>query len=200
VAEPTDDDLLARWRESDRAAGDALFARHFDTVYGFFARRVHGDVSDLVQRTFLGMTEARDRIRGDASVRTFLFVIARRELHAHYEAQARGRALDFGVSSLEDLAPSPSSLLRHRDERALLAEALRRIPVDLQIVLELHYWQDMAGPEIARVIEAPEGTVRSRLRRALESLRERLSELDATRRSEWADEALLESWTRSLRA
>ena len=76
-------------------------------------------------------------------------LIARRELHAFFSQRDRSRAIDFGVSSLEDLHPSPSSLLLHKDDRGLLAEALRQLPVHLQIVLELHYWEDRAGPDIA---------------------------------------------------
>src|SRR6185295_627111 len=101
-------------------------------------------VSDLVQRTFLGLVEARDTMRGEASVRTFLFVIARRELYGFFTQRAKNGAVDFGVSSVRDLAPSPSSVVRRSDERTLLAEALKRIPVDLQIVLELHYWEGLA--------------------------------------------------------
>lgn len=192
----TDDELLAAWQAGDRAAGDELFGRHFDTVFGFFQRRIAGDVSDIVQRTFLALAEGRDALRGDASVRTYLFVIARRELWAHYRRRDRDEALDFGVSSLEDLLPSPSSLLRHKDDRTLLAEAMRRIPVDLQLVVELHYWEGLAGPDIARIVEIPEGTVRSRLRRAIEALRTELETLAGTSRAEWTDEDSLVSWAR----
>lgn len=195
--EPTDDELLGAWQAGDRAAGERLFGRHFDTVYGFFQRRVAGDVSDLVQRTFLGLVEARDRIRGESTVRTYLFVIARRELWAHYDKRDKEREIDFGVSSIEDLLPSPSSLLRRKDERTLLSEALRRVPVDLQLMIELHYWEGLAGPDIARIVEIPEGTVRSRLRRALEALRAELEALATTPRDEWRDEESLASWARA---
>lgn len=195
--DPTDEQLLSLWQAGDRAAGDQLFGRHFDTVYGFFQRRVAGDVSDLVQRTFLGLIEGKDRMRGESTVRTYLFVIARRELWAHYGKRDKESALDFGVSSLEDLMPSPSSLLRHKDEQTLLSEALRRIPVDLQLVIELHYWEGLAGPDIARVVEVPEGTVRSRLRRGIEALRAELERLAGKSRSEWKDEESLVSWART---
>lgn len=194
----SDAELLDAWQAGDHAAGDRLFARHFDTVFGFFQRRMAGDVSDLVQRTFLGLVEARGRVRGESSVRTYLFVIARRELWAHYEKQKRQGALDFGVSSIEDLTPSPSSMLRHKDDHALLGEALRRIPVDLQLVVELHYWEGLAGPEIAKIIDVPEGTVRSRLRRALEALRLKLEEVAGASRAEWGDADRLEVWAAAM--
>jgi RNA polymerase sigma-70 factor (ECF subfamily) len=193
----SDDELVEAWTGGDRAAGDELFSRHFDAIYRFFARKLHADVSDLVQRTFLGLAEARTRFRGEATVRTFLFVIARRELQQFFASRQRHEALDFSVSSLNDLGPSPSSILRRNDERSLLVAALRRIPVDLQIALELHYWESMSGAEIALVLELPEGTVRSRLRRGLEAVREEMEKLAGEARGAWADDESLDGFARA---
>src|SRR5690606_12989864 len=92
----------------------------------------------------------------------------------------------------------PPSHLDARHEQRLLLAALRHIPLDLQIALELHYWEGMAGPELAEVLGVPEGTVRSRLRRAKELLTERLGELadsPALLESTLSD---LDGWARSL--
>lgn len=175
--ETTDAELLEGWRAGDREAGSALFERHFDSLYGFFARKTHGDVGDLVQRTFLGLVEAQDRFRGDASVRTYLFAIARNELYAHWRRGRRDAHLDFAVQSLQDLEPTPSQAAVELQQNRLLLEALRRIPLDLQIAVELHYWEGLTGPEIATVLDVPEGTVRSRLRRGIDLLRDRSREL-----------------------
>jgi len=200
VAPEDDAALLHRWRAGDRAAGDALFDRHFDAIYSFFGRKLGGDVGDLVQRTFSALLEGRDRFRGDASVRTYLFSIARHELYRHFRERSRDQRLSFGVTSLHDLEPTPSARLAERRESRLLLEALRHIPLDLQIAVELHYWEGLSGPELARVLEIPEGTVRSRLRRALEQLRERIELLgsgDALLRSTLTD---LDRWAEALRA
>lgn len=170
-----DASLWQAWCAGDKRAGETLFERYFDAIYGFFERKVQGDVSDLVQRTFLGCIEARERFRGASSFRTFLFAIARHELFAHYRSKRRGAVVDFGVSSLAELAPSPSSVARQRSERDILLEALRGLPLDLQLILELRFWENLSGPDLAVILELPEGTVRSRLRRALEELRQRLS-------------------------
>jgi RNA polymerase sigma-70 factor (ECF subfamily) len=191
--------LLTAWRAGDNQAGEALFECHFDAIYDFFASKLTVDVSDLVQRTFLGCVEAKERFRGEASFRTFLFAIARHELYGHFRAKHRGRALDFGVSSLEELAPGPSSLLHAGTERALLAAALRALPLELQLVLELRFWQGLTGPELALVLELPEGTVRSRLRRAIELLRTHLeSTLSATPVGLVEATQALDAWSASL--
>lgn len=175
-----DDSLLAGWRAGDRQMGQRLFERHFDAMYRFFATKVDSsEVSDLVQQTFLSCVEAMDSFAGHSSVRTYLFAIARHQLFRHYRARRRQPEFSPGVSSVADLAPSPSSLLALGEEARLLAEAMRRIPLDLQIAVELRFLENLSGPEIARVLDVPEGTVRSRLRRGIEALRARVDELPA---------------------
>jgi len=197
----SDEVLLEAWRGGDRRAGHALFERHFDALFRFFESKVSGaDVGDLVQRTFLGCVEARDRFRGSSSFRTFLYAIARHELCGLYRARRRGAAIDFGVSSVADLGATPSTLARQRSERAALVAALQSLPVDLQIAIELRFWEELSGPELAEVLELAEGTVRSRLRRALETLREALSRTDEGKRLCGEANIDLDAWAAGLAA
>jgi RNA polymerase sigma factor (sigma-70 family) len=175
--EPTDDSLLEAWRAGDRSAGEQLFERHYEALYRFYSRKTSVDVADLVQKTSLALVEGRERYRGDASARTFLFAIARNQLLVHFRGRRRDAALDFSVQSLHDLDPTPSQALFEKQDNRVLLEALRRIPLDLQIAIELHYWEGLHGPELARILDVPEGTVRSRLRRGLEMLRAQVANL-----------------------
>lgn len=193
----TDFDLLARWRAADAAAGNELFERHFDSLQRFFANKAPAETADLIQRTLLACVEGRDTFRQEASFRTYLFAIARHELLAYW--RRRGVAeFDASVSSLRDLDPSPSTVLVRAAEERLLLESLRSIPLDMQIALELFYWEGLSGFEIAGVLEIPEGTVRSRLRRGVALLRERLVELDAAPDRLASTMANLEGWARSI--
>ena len=195
----SDDELIVAWRDGNQAAGSELFERHFDGLYRFFSSKADAnDVSDLVQKTLLGAVKARSSFRGDSSVRTFLFAIARRQLYRYWKGRSRHGDLDFGVSSVRDLGSSPSALAADREEKRLVMEALRRIPVDLQIALELHFWEELSGSEIAKVLEIPEGTVRSRLRRGLAALRDQVSALEESEalRSTTIEE--IDSWDRAL--
>jgi len=192
----SDRELLDAWRGGDRSAGDELFSRHFDAIYDFFARKTSGDVSDLVQRTFLGCVEGLDRFRGECSPRTYLFAIARNELLVFFRSKKKNDELDFGVSSIRDMGPSPSSVLQRRDVAAELVRALESIPVDLQILLELRFWEGLKARELAVVLDIPQGTVASRLRRALKLLRETL---DAGRLPRLpADDEGFEAWARGV--
>jgi RNA polymerase sigma-70 factor (ECF subfamily) len=173
-----DSELLRAWGEGDAAAGRELFERHFAAIFRFFRNKADGDVEDLVQSTFASALGSREAFRGDASFRTYLFTIARHELYAFWRKRRRqSDEVDIGSLAVEDLATSPSSALAARRDRVLLARALRSLPLDFQVVLELHYWEELSGPELAAVLEVPEGTVRSRLRRGKELLALRFDEL-----------------------
>ena len=73
----SDRDLLEAWRDGDAKAGETLFDRHFDRVYRFFQTKVdRQDVDDLVQQTFMGCVQSRERFRGESQVGTYLLGIA----------------------------------------------------------------------------------------------------------------------------
>jgi RNA polymerase sigma factor (sigma-70 family) len=194
-----DSTLWQAWRGGDRRAGEELFERYFDAIYRFFGRKIQGDVGDLVQRTFLGCVEARDRFREASSFRTFLFAIARNELCAYFRARKQNAALDFSVSSLAELSPSPSTMARQRSERDVLNAALRALPLDLQLAVELRFWENLSGPDLAVVLEIPEGTARSRLRRALEALRDALAAQEGGARLLGAPGEDLDAWAARLK-
>ena len=80
-----------------------------------------------------------------------------------------------------------------------MLHALRAIPIDLQIALELFYWEKLSAPELAEVLEIPEGTVRSRLRRAREALEQRLRALESSPERLASTLSNLEGWALSLR-
>lgn len=125
-----------------------------------------------MQQTFLSCLASSSEFRGEASFRTYLFTIARNKLHDHLRGFARReQPIDFAEVSLADLGTSPSRALVRNEDEALVQAALARLPLDLQVAIELVYFEEMSAPEVAAVLGIPEGTVRSRIRRALESLR-----------------------------
>jgi RNA polymerase sigma-70 factor (ECF subfamily) len=175
-ASQQDLELLARWSNGDQHAGSALIDRHFASLYRFFLNKVGDAADDLVQQTLLACVSARDRFRGESSFRTFLFAIARQCLLVHLRQFRRDARIDFSTDSVHDLGTSPTGALARLERDRILQIALRKIPADLQIALELHYWDDMSGPDIAEVLELPLDTAYSRLRRAKEKLREAMQE------------------------
>ena len=174
MVEDPDLGLLARWREGDRAAGQALFERHFESLYRFFRNKCERDCDELVQSTLLACLDAKQPFRGDARFRTYLFGIARNKLYHYFRDRKRDGGLDLSITSVADLITTPGTVLaRDQAHRALLA-ALRELPVEQQTLLELHYWEELDTVELAAVFEVPAATIRTWLFRARGKLRELL--------------------------
>ena len=134
----SDFDLLEAWSRGDSEAGNRLFHRHFDSVCWFFQNKVSENLDDLIQETFLACIESRDRFRRESSFRAFILGVANNVLRSYYRSRRRkiGK-IDFGITSVHDLGPSPSLVLARYKEERLLLKALRQIPLDFQVMLEL---------------------------------------------------------------
>jgi RNA polymerase sigma-70 factor (ECF subfamily) len=194
--------LFEAWCQGDRRAGAQLFERHYEAIARFFHNKARGDADDLIQRTFLRCVETHARIRNPTSFRYYLFGVARNVLLEYLEEKGRRQrreVLNFLSTSIEDLAPTPSSALARAREERLILHALRRIPLELQIILELYYWEELRARELAEVLDLPEGTIRTRIRRAKQLFEEeiaRVAESPALAHSTLCD---LEGWARRLR-
>ena len=195
----SDEALLAAWREGDARAGNQLVKQHFVAVYRFFRNKVDGDLDELVQTTFSRLTKGVERIEGGA-FRAYLFGVARNVLREHYRARAQHRdAIDFEAQSVADLGTTPTGALARKEDHRLLLAALRTIPIEDQVALELVYWEGMKGRELAAVMEVPEGTARSRLRSAKLSLEAALAQLARSPESLASTQDNLERWTAAIR-
>ncbi|MEX1365942.1 MAG: RNA polymerase sigma factor [Nannocystaceae bacterium] len=197
----TDDaTLLNAWRDGDRESGVALFDRYYDLLARFFANKAAEARDDLVQATLMACLEKVDTLRKASSFRSFLLSIARYELLHYYRRRSRRETPhDFSEISVYDLEPSPSRIIAEHQEQRLLLEALRYIPVDLQIVLELSYWEKASSREIAEVLGIPEGTVKSRVRRARERLKAAMAELAESPQLLESTSADLDQWANGVR-
>lgn len=197
-------EVLAAWRRGDRGAGQELVKRHFGAISRFFRNKVASehDAADLVSQTFLECTKAKDTFRGDTSFRRFVFAIALNVLRLYIRTKhkRRGEELDFGALCVKDIEPSSlSSIVMRRREEQLIVIALREIPLDQQIVLELNIFEGLSGREISELLSIPEGTVRGRLRLGKDQLRARLAELASTPSELHATSTDLEGWAESIR-
>ena len=171
---PTHQDaaLLDAWRSGDANAGEQLVRSHYGVVERFFANKVGLErLPDLVQETFMRCVEARDRIDEPARFRAYLLTIAYRVFCAYLRREYRlGPSADLDTATLEAIDPSPSTLVVRRREQQLLLAGLRAISINYQVVLELHYWEELTTDEIAGVLGIPASTARSRLSRARDAL------------------------------
>jgi RNA polymerase sigma factor (sigma-70 family) len=173
-----DTDLVTRWRGGDNTAGHALFARHFDSLYRFFRTKCGGDADELVQTTLLACIGARDQFRGEASFRTYLFVIARQKLHRFFTTRPR---FDPMISSVAEVATSVRTVIARDQMNAVLVGALQQLPLDWQTLLELHYWEGIDTIRLAEIFDVPKGTIRVWLHRTAATVPAQRSGVAASR-------------------
>ncbi len=192
-------DLLGAWRGGDLSAGNTLFERHYRAIYRFFHGRVSGELDDLVQTTFARCAASKDKLEGGGTFRGYAYAVARNVLREHYRAQRGALEVDFGSQSLTDLGATPTALIARRQEQRLLLEALRTIPLDHQIALELSYWEGLSSRDLARVLDVPLGTAKTRLRAARKALEARLTELATSPEQLASTLGDLERWSAALR-
>jgi RNA polymerase sigma factor (sigma-70 family) len=172
----SDYELLDRWRADDRAAGQELLARYFDELCRFFESKAFQDADDLVQRTMLACLAAKHQFRKQASFRTYLFAVARHELYHYLRSRHRdGERTDLLTTSLAEIVTTPVSRLARDADRVRIVEALRRLSVEQQTLLEMHYWHDLDSEQLGEILEIAPGAVRVRLHRARAALREVLA-------------------------
>lgn len=179
VIEDPDRSLYEAWRSGDNKAGHELFKRHFDGVTGFIRRNVSdGSAEDIVQETWLQCQRSLAKGSAQRTFRAYLYGIARNVLCEHLRKRYRRERLqDLLEHTLEELGVSPLLMLAESQEVVLFAHALRRIPLDTQILFQLYFWEKLPAPALAEIYEVPEGTIRSRIRLAKDLVRQKISEL-----------------------
>ncbi len=191
----TDPDLvlLDRWIAGDASAGNTLFKQYFSALYRFFSNKSEGEVDDLVQETFMACMKSREAFHRQSSFRTYLFAIARYVLLGYWRKRASGGlGVPVDEISIASLSTSVGSRLAGHEDRVRLLEALRSLPMDQQMLLELYYWQDLDRERLAEIFDVETATIGSRLFRARKELMNRLATAAP------ANEEALDLWARSL--
>jgi RNA polymerase sigma factor (sigma-70 family) len=176
---PSDAALLARWTgQRDEAAFAALVARHGPMVLGA-CRRLLGDVQhaeDAFQATFLALARQAPRLRRPEALASFLYGVALR-LGRKARGAARRRPVQPCPNAPEpaDPHPDPLDVLSGRELLALIDAEVARLPEAYRLPLLLCVMQGRPVEEAAQVLGWSTGSVRGRLARGRERLRERLS-------------------------
>jgi RNA polymerase sigma-70 factor (ECF subfamily) len=152
---------------------------HLDDVYTLarYLLAREADAEDAVQECYLRALRYFDTFNGDA-VKPWLFAILRnvcRSIHANRQGLVFGEsatASDNVQPLWSEAGESPEGLLIQRHDAMSMREAVQSLPAEFREVLVLRELNDLSYREIAAVIEAPIGTVMSRLARARALLRE----------------------------
>jgi RNA polymerase sigma-70 factor (ECF subfamily) len=189
VRDETDEALMLRYRSGEVRAFEVLLSRHRKPVYNFILRfvAIPAQAEDLLQETFLRVIKGAETYERQAKFTTWLYTIARNlcvdasRRHKHRKAASLDEAHDEdGGGALIDVLPDQGAAV---DRRVIGKQAGERIQQAIAALVEeqrevfiMRELLDMPFKEIADIVGCPENTVKSRMRYALEKLRESLDE------------------------
>jgi RNA polymerase sigma-70 factor (ECF subfamily) len=172
----------AQLRRGDPRALSALLDRYQNRLYRYLLRFVRQPAvaEDLFQQTWLRVAQKIRRYDARRSFEAWLFAVARNLAIDHlrrHAPQSLDEPLPSGEAAHEHIAggaPDALDLVLTRERGALVAAAVAELPAVYREVLTLRFEEEMKLEEIAELIDAPLSTVKTRLRRALEALRQKL--------------------------
>ncbi len=188
----SDEQLIQLYTQGELAAIEVLLARYRRPIFQFVLRLVsdRGRAEDLLQDTFLRMIEHATSFAGTASLKTWMYRIARnlcidelRRLkhrrHPSLDAASLTTTSEAGQTLHERLPDLTASPERETEDRALslrISAAIDELPTDQREVFVLRQVQNLSFKEIGEVTGVSENTVKSRMRYALERLQRALSD------------------------
>lgn len=181
-----DDDLVRRLRTGNEAAYEDLLSRFQQPVYNLAYRLLNdpGDASDVVQEVFLKIFRNVSHFRRQSSLKTWIYRITVNEAHNQRRWFFRHRSREVGLDdepeqirtrNVPDSERSPFDCTFDREKHELIENALARINPLFREVVVLRDVEDLSYEEIAEVLQISLGTVKSRILRGREALRDELT-------------------------
>lgn len=190
MRDDTDEALMLRYRHGEVRAFEVLLTRHRRPIYNFILRFVldRAQAEDLLQETFLRVIKGSESYERQAKFTTWLYTIAR-NLCVDASRRAKHRRADSLDAPLDAEDGSATLLDRVADQKGTVDRqvigkqlgeriqcAVDKLVEEQREVFVLREVMDLPFKEIAVIVGCPENTVKSRMRYALEKLREALEE------------------------
>ena len=166
-----------------RSMGDTTLPAYMDGLYAYamVLSRNPAMAADLVQETYLRALKAKESLRPDSNVKSWLFTILRNIWLNHLRHERAGPKLaeldsdenlaDVSIATSED----PHDLYVRNLQREQVRTAIQQLPVEFREIIILREYEELSYSEIANVLQCPMGTVMSRLARARSRLGDLLS-------------------------
>ena len=174
-------ELVRRAKEGDLAAYGDLVRLHQEAAFrlAYFITRSREEAEDAAQEGLMKAHRSLASFRDDAEFRPWVLRIVANTAKNRVRSVVRRRRRELAVAvdpGSGDAAPSPEPEAVARVERERLLEAVDRLPERFRLVVVTRYLMDLSVAEAGEVLGVAEGTVKSRLSRALDRLRSDLGE------------------------
>ena len=183
--------LMRRVALRDPKAAAEFFDLYADEIFRYVVRRIAAvDAEDVLQEAFKRALVSASTFRGEGSLRSWLYGIARHVLLESW----RDRIDPRSFVDRADPGPGPESMALQGEQQKRRIWALEQLPDEQAIVLELHRADGFSHDEISQILGIRAATSRKRLQRALKVLGRALAGDEACS----PEHGRLDSWRRSL--
>ena len=172
----SDAELAARCRQGEAAAWRELVERFSRYVYAIITRahRLTGaDAEDAFQEVFARAYERLDSLRDDDALQPWLAQLTRRIAIDRLRSAARERPSDTPYETAD-----PRDVIAEIDEAMSVRQALDRLPLACQVLLDGFFARDQSYRDLAAELDLPQGTIASRISRCLVKLGEALRKIE----------------------
>ncbi len=178
--ERSDEQLLANHLGGKAGAFDCLVARYAQGLFGFLCRFVTDNAAaeDLIQETFMQVHLSANSFDPARRFRPWLYTIAANKARDHLRSRGRRQHYSLDATGPDDDGPSPAQnlesgetavpeLVGADEQRVVVRKLVSQMPEHLRLILTLGYFQQLPYAEIAKILDSPVGTVKSRLHAAV---------------------------------
>ena len=175
----TDAELMQRIGRGEHKAFDTLYNRYARRLGGFFLRMLAYDTAkaeDMVQELFARVWTPRKGYRSTQPFATWLYAMAYNLCKNEYRHETIRQAYVEELRQREEATDEPTQTMERNELRQRLRQVVQSLPTVQRDVFLLHYDEELTIPEVAHIVGCPEGTVKSRLYTALESVKRIMNE------------------------
>jgi RNA polymerase sigma-70 factor (ECF subfamily) len=177
LKQSTDEELMQRAANGSDSAFEEIYRRYAQRLQGFFFRQLGGDgerAADMMQETFLKAYRARSSFKNGMSMSPWLFTIAYNLCRNAYRSEATEQAF---LNNADRNEIEESDIEVNIDRAMLdgaLKDILRTLPEDARMLFALRYEEELTIPQLAAICSLAEGTVKSRLHRIMNVIKQKL--------------------------
>ncbi len=176
--------LLKNAQKGDIEAFEKLIEKHQKMVYNIAFRMMGNreDAYDMSQEVFIRVFNAIGRFKGNAAFSTWIYRITKNVCLDEHRKRKNKNTLSIDKElegeqgsiqrQLRDDSPSPEEIFEKKAMKKTIQEAINNLPDQHKIVIILRDIKGFSYQEIAKIIECPEGTVKSRINRARKALKD----------------------------
>ena len=185
MEELTDNQIMQLVCNGDLERLSTLFDRYSGLLYAFFIKRtgIHEVSEDLVQEVFLRVMKYRHSFRPSGKFSAWLYSIANNVKNSAYRKQfGRFHIMRIDLErhyaeEPEDTAALPDAIASRNQEKAALYEALEKLPLEKQQIIVMRHIQGLEYEQMEAILGLEGSTLRVRVHRALQDLKEQMHQL-----------------------